>query len=207
MDIVGQEAVDSQAEHMLQQVEPIDSISSKDALNAIRDDINQVRDLLLERFFKKTRDADPKQFMEFVNKYRRPTMEIVETKGTSRREIETMKMCQKMDSIRVKYLGKVDAPIDKITYADFMNMYKEMTEVMQQTYAKYPSITLVPIEEFLSVRSWLICDKNGNGYAIMAFPSRYSSSEIGFYTTDESTRDYIKTMQKGIIINYGKVLQ
>ena len=104
----------------------------------------------------------------------------------------------------IKYLGKENAPIDNIKYADFMNMFQDMTEVMQHTYARYPSITLVPIDDFLSVRSWLVCGKHKGNQAIMAFPSRYSSSEIGFYTTDESTKDYIKTMQRGILINYVK---
>lgn len=201
-DIVGEEAIKARAEQFMNEVINPDSISSATMRNAIRDENVMVRNLLLERYFAKTRDANPKQFMAMVNKYRQPTIEVVDTKGASRREVETIKMCEKMDAVRLKYLGKEDAPVDHLKYADFMNMYQEMTDVMQQTYANYPSITLVPIDDFLSVRSWLVCDKNGDSQAIMAFPSRYSSSEIGFYTTDESTRNYIKTMQKGILINY-----
>lgn len=201
-DIIDTEGLERQEEYILAQTLNIDSTMTEQENRKRKDDYALVRDKLLERYFSMTRDADTKAFMAMVNKYRQPTMDVVEDKAASRREIETLKMCQKMDSVRVKYLGKEDAPIDNLTYADFVNMYQEMTEVMQQTYAKYPSITLVPIDDFLSVRSWLICDKNGDSQAIMAFPSRYSSSEIGFYTTDESTRDYIKTMQRGILINY-----
>lgn len=204
VDVVGQKAIDMQAERIVHPVMKPDNMNPENVRSARKDDNAQVRDLLLERFFAKTRDADKKQFMTMVNKYRRPTVEVAVTKGASRREIETLKMCQKMDSIRVKYLGKEDAPINHLTYADFMKMYQEMTDVMQHTYEKYPSIKLVPIDDFLSVRSWLVCNKKGDSQAIMAFPSRYSSSEIGFYTTDESTRNYIKTMQRGILINYSK---
>ena len=69
-------------------------------------------------------------------------------------------------------------------------------------YSKYETIKLIPIDDFLSVRGWLVCSPKNGDKAIIAFPSRYSSSEIGFYTTDESTSEYIRTMQKGILINY-----
>jgi hypothetical protein len=84
----------------------------------------------------------------------------------------------------------------------YAEVAKDEEIVMEQTYKNYPSITLVPIDDFLSIRGWLITRRKGESRAIMAFPSRYSSSEIGFYTTDESTTDYIKTMQQGILVNY-----
>lgn len=169
-----------------------------------RSDNEIIRTILLEKYFAKSRDENPKAFQAMVAKYRRPTMRINVNESTTRIQMETQEMCLKMDSIRIKFLGADNKPVDNIRYKDFKQMFSEMTEVMEETYHRYPSITLVPLDEFISVRSWLVDSREGGSRAIMAFPSRYSSSEIGFYTADETTRDYIKTMQKGIIINYLK---
>lgn len=165
-------------------------------------DYEKVQEYLLERYFARTREEDPNGFRDMVAKYRRPTMLNNINENPTRIQIETHMMCLKMDSVRQKYLGFNNEPVENIKYSDFSQMFTEMTLIMEDTYHRYPSITLVPVDEFISIRSWLVNSSNGESKAIMAFPSRYSSSEIGFYTTDETTRDYIKTMQNGILINY-----
>jgi hypothetical protein len=169
-----------------------------------RDDNEMARNILQERYFIKTRDADRAAFERKIENFRQSVAVFIKSSGTAARtQVEVQQMCSKLDEVRVKYLGK-DTPLDSISYADIKNMYIDMSLVMEETYQRYPSITLIPVREFLSVRSWLVCsDKNGSK-AIMAFPSRYDSSEIGFYSTDETTKEYVLTMRQGILTNYGQ---
>lgn len=168
-----------------------------------RDDNEMARNILQERYFIKTRDADMAAFERKIENFRQSVAVFIKSSGTARTQVEVQQMCSKLDEVRVKYLGK-DTPLDSISYADIKNMYIDMSLVMEETYQRYPSITLIPVREFLSVRSWLVCsDKNGSK-AIMAFPSRYDSSEIGFYSTDETTKEYVLTMRQGILTNYGQ---
>ena len=199
-DIIDKNLLNKQKERMLAKTPEEVQIPGNNTVS--RDDNDQIRNYMLEKYFAKTRDANPNAFKEMVAKYRRPTMKVDINEGTTRIQVETQEMCQKMDTIRWRYLGKDNEPVDHIRYNDFKNMFTEMTNVMEETYRRYPSIKLVPIDDFLSVRSWLVCGKNNRSQAVMAFPSRYSSSEIGFYTTDETTREYIETMKNGILINY-----
>jgi hypothetical protein len=201
-DLIDKALIEKQKARMLsaQQTKPK---SEGAARPAGFDDFMMVRNVLLEKHFAQSYKNDQDGLKKLVEKYRRPTLDDSIKQGATRIEIETQSMCRKMDSLRTKCMGEKDEPIDQITYQKFVDMFDGMTRIMEETYRKYPSITLVPIEDFLSVRSWLITGKQ-TGKAIMAFPSRYSSSEIGFYTTDESTREYIKTMQRGIMINYAK---
>ncbi|MBO7457848.1 MAG: hypothetical protein J6T80_01160 [Paludibacteraceae bacterium] len=169
---------------------------------AYSSDNEQVKAMFLERYFAKTREEDRAAFKAMIAKYRYPTTRALPTDISTRTELETAEMCHQMDSVRIQYLGREGASIDKPTYADFVNMFADMTQVMERTFQRYPSIQLVAIDDFLSVRSWLVCSKKNEGKAIMAFPSRYASSEIGFFTTDASTREYIKTMERGILVNF-----
>ena len=202
-DIFEQADIEKQKERMIAH-EPSRLTENDGNSIASRSDNALARALLIEKFFEKTKKEDLKSFQSMVAMYRRPTMIAKVNESSTRIQLEAQSMCLKMDSIRIKYLGRDNTPVDKIKYSDFKNMFAEMTKVMEESYHRYPSITLVPIDEFISVRSWLVESREGAHKAIMAFPSRYSSSEIGFFTTDETTRDYIKTMQKGILINYSK---
>lgn len=200
-DILDKQQLQRQTEQLIER--PFGTVSyTKDGDTIKQEDNVSVRNILLERYFAKTRESDRSAFKTMVDKYRRHTLKTY-PHATTRTEVETQQMCKRMDTIRVKYLGEEHSNIDKIKYADFPKMFAEMTDVMIDTYSRYPSIRLIPIDDFLSVRGWLIYSKHTGHQAIIAFPSRYSSSEIGFYTTDESTCEYIKTMLRGILINYG----
>lgn len=202
-DIFEKADIEKQKERMIAQ-EPSRLTENDGNSIASRSDNARARALLIEKFFEKTKKEDLKSFQSMVAMYRRPTMIAKVNESSTRIQLETQSMCLKMDSIRIKYLGADGTSVDNIKFIDFKQMFTEMTQVMEDTYHRYPSITLVPIDEFISVRSWLVDSRAGDSKAIMAFPSRYSSSEIGFYTSDETTRDYIKTMQRGILINYGR---
>ena len=166
------------------------------------DDNEMVRKILQERYFIKTREADKAAFARKIESIRQSAAGSIKSPDISRTQVEVHQMCNSLDAVRTKYIG-IDTPLDSITYTDMKKMYEEMLLVMEDTYRRYPSITLIPVKEFLSVRSWLVCGDNNGSKAIMAFPSRYNSSEIGFYSTDETTKDYVLTMRQGILANYG----
>jgi hypothetical protein len=201
LDIVGPQAIEKQKAYLKSKSEESQD-GTEGERKALIDEHMQIRNLLLERYFSATRAQNKGKFQQMVEGYRSPTLDKINMEASTRTQMEVRSMCQKMDSVRTYCLGEEDTSVDSITYANFVNMFTEMTRVMEQTYKNYPSITLVPIDDFLSIRGWLITRRKGESRAIMAFPSRYSSSEIGFYTTDESTTDYIKTMQQGILVNY-----
>lgn len=198
-DIIDKQVLEQQKNRMLRKTP--EEMAENNSLPS-RSDNEIIRAILLEKYFAKSREENRNAFRTMVEKYRQPTMRINVNESTTRIQMEAQEMCWLMDSIRIKYLGSDGAPVDNIKFIDFKQMFTEMTQVMEDMYHRYPSITLVPIDEFISVRSWLVDSRTGDSKAIMAFPSRYSSSEIGFYTTDETTKDYIKTMQRGILINY-----
>ena len=200
-DIIDKKYLDEQKKRKLGQFSDTKK-NPESTSSSNRDDYEQVRSILLEKYFSKTRESDRESFRTSVINRRRPTMQSVTADATNRTQIEVQQMCKKMDDVRTKYLGKEDDPIDNITFADFKKMYTEMTMIMEETYCRYPTITLVPVDEFLSVRSWFVQSKRSGNKAIMAFPSRYSSSEIGFFTTDNTTTNYIISMKIGILANY-----
>ncbi|MBR3566393.1 MAG: hypothetical protein IKN91_08735 [Paludibacteraceae bacterium] len=180
---------------------------------ATKDDREIINTILLERYFSKTRSQDPKKFKAMVAKYRNSSLKNDDFSQNDvrptvsyrvRKDVE--KLSFQLDSVRNKYIGDNNKSVNDIKYDDFRNMFLEMSQIIEKAYRQYPSINLLPVGEFLSVRSWLICSPDDGDKAIMAFPSRYSSSEIGFFTIDGSTSDYVKTMQKGILINYSEHL-
>ena len=103
-------------------------------------------------------------------------------------------LCKKLDDIEERYLkGK----FDDISYYDFYNMYKEITIEISNMLAQNPNVELIPLQETMMMSCWMI-DINGFEKAIFAFPSKYSTDEIGFISQDDAFSKYIRTMLNGI---------
>ena len=103
-------------------------------------------------------------------------------------------MCQQLDDVMHTYLNK---PYNEICYVDFKNMYKDMTKTIVQLYKTQPNIEMLPLNESLMMSCWLT--KIGDSErAVFAFPSKYSTDEIGFFSQDPAFSDYIHTMLDGI---------
>lgn len=196
-DIIGEEALEVQSRYIVENKETQPLIEEGTRKN--HNNNERFRTFLLEKYFAATRENDIDAFSKMIESYRKRTLYNIDIVPSTQAEYETQHMTKRMDSIRLKYLDK---PIESIKYEDFTNMFSDMTQEIKNVYSKYETIKLIPIDDFLSVRGWLVCSPKNGDKAIIAFPSRYSSSEIGFYTTDESTSEYIRTMQKGILINY-----
>ena len=108
------------------------------------------------------------------------------------------RMCLRIDSLKHACLDK---DVNKVTFADYERMYRGMSEIIAYTYL-HSGIELLPLDDYLTMSCWLV--KPGEeGYerpseAILAFPSKYSSDEIGFYSQANAFSDYISTMQQGV---------
>ena len=108
--------------------------------------------------------------------------------------LQVNQMCQQLDDVMHTYLNK---PYNEIRYVDFKNMYKDMTKTIVQLYKTQPNIEMLPLNESLMMSCWLT--KIGDSEkSIFAFPSKYSTDEIGFFSQDPAFSDYIHTMLNGI---------
>lgn len=209
-DIVDPQLLVMQQKYMQNKAEEWDN-EKEQSLWTTKDDREMINSILLERYFSKTRSLDRQKFKDMVAKYRNCSLknddfnqDDVRPTVSYRVKKDVEKLCLRLDSVRNRYIGDMSKSVDDIKYEDFKNMFIAMSQIIENTYRQYPSISLLSIGEFLSVRSWLVSSPNDGDKAIMAFPSRYSSSEIGFYTIDGTTSEYVKTMQKGILINYSE---
>lgn len=155
---------------------------------------------LCEQFFAKSKKAYPKKFKKDIASYLDSSLITgigsSETKDTAVAIVE--RMCLRIDSLKHACLDK---DINEVTFADYERMYRGMSEIIAYTYL-HSGVELLPLDDYLTMSCWLV--KPGvEGYerpseAILAFPSKYSSDEIGFYSQANAFSDYISTMQKGV---------
>ena len=106
-------------------------------------------------------------------------------------------MCKKLDSLKLHYMGK---PLDEIRYADYLAFYQQMTASVAEMLNKQSTVEILPISESIMMCCWM-ADIDGNEKAIFAFPSKYSTDEIGFISRDDAIIKYINTMLRGVRMN------
>jgi hypothetical protein len=94
-----------------------------------------------------------------------------------------------LDEIKRKNIGK---PIQTITFYDFYKMYRDMSKELIDVFEKH-NIELIGVNEINVMNCWLNDDK-----AVLAFPSKYATDEIGFFTQDIVFSEYIYTMLEGV---------
>ena len=95
----------------------------------------------------------------------------------------------KIDEIKRKNINK---PAQTITYMDFYKLYLGIDKLLINVFEEH-GIELIGINEFHVMSCW----KVGNR-AILAFPSKYATDEIGFITQDPVFSNYILTMLRGV---------
>ena len=150
--------------------------------------------LICEQYFVKTRSDAPENFSRIVDRYRSPLANITGQEQGLDFELEVL--YGKIDSIKTAWLDK---EYDEICLCDFEYMYREISKALSEEYLKH-GIELIPIDENLSMSCWLVADK-----AILAFPSKYATDEIGFFSQDPPFSNYIHTMLNGLRGNYTQV--
>jgi len=154
----------------------------------------KVDSTLCEKYFEATRLGDVAKFWKDVEAYLDRDVIVRNSGYTTGAEGETYRMCVEIDSVKQHYLGHGK----NIHFSDFEAMYRQVSEIIAKYYAKN-GIELVPLDEYLTMSCWMVRKDPREGVSIvLAFPSKYSTDEIGFYSEDEAFSKYIGTMLEGV---------
>lgn len=166
-----------------------------DSLHLLMRNINNysfVDSVLSECYYKETCKADIDVFYETVKSLLQPLPQIKEGKDAT--SLRVNKLFLDLDAIKQQYMQK---PAKDISYFDFYNMYKEISLAIISLFKQQPNIELIPLKESLMMCCWM-SSINGREQAIFAFPSKYTTDEIGFISQDVAIARYIHTMLKGV---------
>ena len=163
-----------------------------------RSEAHRFDSLLCEEYFSATRNDDVLKFKKDVDTYLGKDLISVEEGQTfSKAESITHQMCLEIDSVKQCYLGNGKA-IEDILFSDYEQMYRKMSEVIVKYYSRC-GINMVPLNEYLTMSCWMVKKSNRKEVkTVFAFPSKYSTDEIGFYSQDEAFSKYIGTMLEGV---------
>lgn len=140
-----------------------------------------------EKYFRMTVEKDFAAFAKNVDKYLLPLGGKEMFDDPLGRELE--EMYQRMDDVKTKWLGKEKSDIG---FSDYENMYKGLSQELISVYESH-GVELIPLDEYLTMTCWLV-----SGQAVLAFPSKYATEEIGFYSKDPAFSEYIRTMLQGV---------
>ena len=166
------------------------------------DMIKEIDSSLCEEYFSATRNDDMAKFKKDVDAYLSRDLIFDIKSDASAAEYVTNQMCLEIDQVKQKHLGN-GKTLESILFSDYELMYREMSETIVKYYSKFDNIELVPLEEYLTMSCWLVKEGNHKGVkTVLAFPSKYSTDEIGFYSQDEAFSKYISTMLEGVKQNH-----
>lgn len=155
-------------------------------------------DTFREKYFDLSRKHSSetiKAYEEKVSSYRQSIYsDNLPTKTSLDKEMATL--CMELDSVKQYYMGDSKRDVMSITFNDFVNMYRSFDILLKKHYMRNERsnfIELIEMNEYMPMSCWLVRDK-----AILAFPSKYSSDEMGFESQDNAFVDYIHTMLFGV---------
>lgn len=151
-----------------------------------------VDSLLSQKYYETTCKASPKLLANMVKGLLQPLPQ--RPNAVDATSIRVNQLCMELDGIKRRYMSKDHS---KISYSDFFNMYKDISCSICDLLRQQPNIELIPLSESLMMCCWM-SSVNGKQEAIFAFPSKYSTDEIGFISQDINIARYIHTMLKGI---------
>ena len=141
--------------------------------------------LMCEKYFAMTREDNPDGLEKTIQRYLSPEL----VTGLEEYRPELRRLCEEIDSIKARYLGK---RVEEVRFYDFENMYRDITKEIAAVYRRH-GIELIPMDEYLTMSCWMAGEK-----AILAFPSKWSTEEIGLFSQDQAFIKYIKTMLRGV---------
>ena len=157
-----------------------------------------------EEFFNRTRDNDIDAAKNIIQGYLTFLDVIKKDESlTALSDPVVNRLCTNIDSI-VRYHIEIGGETKKrsikdVHFADYEKMYSDITDCIAECY-RYHGIELIPLNEYLTMSCWLVkpAGKKHSVASILAFPSKYSSDEIGFYSQDELFSEYITTILQGV---------
>ena len=162
-----------------------------------RKEMSHFDSVLCENYFAATRNDDMMKFKKDVDAYLNKSLVEIEVDNVSEADRITHQMCLAIDSVKEQYIGNGKG-VEDILFYDYEQMYRKMSEVMLQYYNKY-GIDMVPLDDYLTMSCWMVKKSNPKEVkTVLAFPSKFSSDEIGFYSQDEAFSKYIGTMLEGV---------
>lgn len=165
--------------------------------NNNREIYRKVDSMICEEYFAATRNDDPEKFRKDIESYLRKDLITRENTINTPAELVTYEMCVQIDSVKNHYLGN-GKPVDSILFSDYEQMYRVISGIIAKYYSKY-DMDLIPLDDYLTMSCWMVQKGEQRGVkTVLAFPSKYSSDEIGFYSQDEAFSKYIGTMLDGV---------
>ena len=99
-------------------------------------------------------------------------------------------LCARIDSVRVRCIG--GKPMTEIGFFDYETMDRSITKEIAAVYRAH-GIEMLPLDEYFTMCCWLAGER-----AVLAFPSKWSSDEIGFFSQDPAFARYITAMLVGV---------
>lgn len=151
-----------------------------------------VESILTQKYYEKTCQSNPNKIKSTIKSLLQKLP--IEKEATDATSLRINQLCIELDSIKSHYMDKT---FSKISYADFFDMYRDITIAICDLLSQQPNIELIPLNESLMMCCWMTT-VNGKEQAIFAFPSKYSTDEIGFISQDIAIARYIRTMLKGV---------
>lgn len=149
------------------------------------------RSAFRDSLFQAKRDANFKAFSKTVDKYLKPFADIKqEETALPKKDRDLQEMYRRMDKIKTEKLGKKNKK--EITFEEYKSMYREITHEMIKVFQEY-NIELIPLKDYLTMSCWMVGDAS-----VIAFPSRYSTDEIGFVSHEKAFITYIHTMLESV---------
>jgi hypothetical protein len=151
----------------------------------------KVKPYILQACFDSTKADNKDELEELLRKTNTP-LPLVQDDDVIEARINLL--FNEIEDIKTKYLTK---SLDNIKYSDYENANKEISLAIVRMLSENSNIELLPLREDLMMCCWMRTNK-GKGKAIFAFPSKYSTDEIGFISQDKAFVRYINTMLKGV---------
>lgn len=155
-------------------------------------DYSYVDSTLLQHYYELSISSNKHYYLKMLDKLQQTLPTNAEAKDDT--SLIVNNLCAELDEIKRKY---ADKSLDNISYSDFYNMYKDFTLTISSVLDKQHNIELLPLQENMMMCCWMSSIQNNNK-AIFAFPSKYSTDEIGFISQDMAIIDYIQTMLNGV---------
>lgn len=161
--------------------------------DSIIDGVKQLKDMLCELYYQKSYEDAQKDYQKKRREYLRSS--YMPSKYTDAIEEQSYLLAHMIDSIKTLYLKQ-----ENVHFIDYKNMYISLTQNMLSFYEQkgYGHIHMLALNDYLTMSCWTICGKNRHK-SIFAFPSKYSTEEIGFVSQDEAIASYVRTMLQGVM--------